>query len=370
MSNTYCDTSNDINDYKINRKLVTIHSEDRDICIYPNSNSFSVYVCPSIENVGSMRLIDCTFPTSYNTFSNDYQNTKLSFILRSLQLNSNDYELFTIEIQEGCYSPQELATELQVRMNEEVTLKRKTEDNNYLYNNLKVHYDSVGKRFYFGNTCEYFELAFDCREYYDLKCQQPEMCCNSVNWGLPAYIGFEKSNYKSTSCDELLFAYDSPTIWLSPNDNCNKVYYVKADFTPNIHGESVFYMEVDTGNQTCNSITELTPYVTNTNNLCNNDYNCKVNSAFAKIPIQNQYLGNLFDSRNGFLSNVKVFNGPQKISKLCFKFRYHDGRLVDFQNLPFNFTIELNEVKKYADSKINKNNGSIYNARVPSAYRL
>ena len=124
-------------------------------------------------------------------------------------------------------------------------------------------------------------------------------------------------------------------------------------------------MEVDTGNQTCNSITELTPYVKNTNNLCNNDYNCKVNSAFAKIPIQNQPLGNLFDSRNGFLSNVRVFDKPISIPKLCFKFRYHDGRLVDFGNLPFNFTIEFNIVEQNS-----QNGSSIYNARVPGAFRL
>ena len=251
--------------------------------------------------------------------------------------------------------------ELQVRMNLEVKYTRDCDE----YDSFRVHYDNVGQRFWFGNTSEWFELIFDRREIYNTQCKQPDMWNKSLNWGLPAYLGFNKCNYTSTECDEVIFTYNYPDIWLSPSDCDNKVYYVKANVAPNLMGERAIYMEVDTGNQTCNSITEFKPYTTNTNNLCNNEYNFKVNSAFAKIPIQNQPLGNLLDSRNGFLNNVKIFKGPLNISKLCFKFRYHDGRLVDFGNLPFNFTIEFNIVEQNFQTI-----GSIYNARVPGAYRL
>ena len=35
----------------------------------------------------------------------------------------------------------------------------------------------------------------------------------------------------------------------------------------------------------------------------------------------------------------------EKLSKLKFKFRYHDGRLVDFKCLPFSFTLEFNMLR-------------------------
>ena len=88
-----------------------------------------------------------------------------------------------------------------------------------------------------------------------------------------------------------------------------------------------------------------------------------VNSAFAKIPVQSQPLGEVTDSRNGFLTNVKVFEIPEeKVAKLEFKFRYHDGRLVEFDNIPFNFTIEFNQLRNEI--------GRVYNVRIPNAYTL
>ena len=92
-----------------------------------------------------------------------------------------------------------------------------------------------------------------------------------------------------------------------------------------------------------NSYDELVPYSTKTNHLYNNDFNGKVNSAFAKIPITFLPHGEITDSRNDNLQNIVCYNPPiERISKLKFKFRYHDGRLVDFKDAPFNFTIAFN----------------------------
>ena len=52
-----------------------------------------------------------------------------------------------------------------------------------------------------------------------------------------------------------------------------------------------------------------------------NDFNGRVNSAFAKIPITNYPNGALFDSKNGYLINLKTFVPPkERISVLEFKF--------------------------------------------------
>ena len=36
----------------------------------------------------------------------------------------------------------------------------------------------------------------------------------------------------------------------------------------------------------------------------------------------------------------------KNVNRLQFKFRYHDGRLVDFKNLPFSFVLEFNMLEK------------------------
>ena len=65
--------------YVLNRKLVSIHSEDRDYLKWPNSNNFGIDLGQGYHNVESIRLVDYSFPSNNYTFSNEYQNTKLSF---------------------------------------------------------------------------------------------------------------------------------------------------------------------------------------------------------------------------------------------------------------------------------------------------
>jgi hypothetical protein len=74
-----------------------------------------------------------------------------------------------------------------------------------------------------------------------------------------------------------------------------------------------------------------------------------VNAAFAKIPIltkptkiisllEYQYGDEPQDTAEGMVS---YFPPLDKLSKLKFKFRYHDGTPVDFGGMNFNFTIAL-----------------------------
>ena len=65
------------NTYNCNRKLVTIHSEDRDISKWPNSNHFEITLPQDLINVQSLRLVEIQLPANYYVFSNALQNTKL-----------------------------------------------------------------------------------------------------------------------------------------------------------------------------------------------------------------------------------------------------------------------------------------------------
>ena len=113
-----------------------------------------------------------------------------------------------------------------------------------------------------------------------------------------------------------------------------------------------------------NSIDEVEPYSENTMSLYNNDYGGKVDSAFAKIPIINaSKFASYSDSRNFFLMNVSHFTPSiERIMRLKFTFRFHDGRLVDFKCMPFNFSLEFNMLRN--DPKVNMT------VRVPQLYGL
>jgi len=71
----------------------------------------------------------------------------------------------------------------------------------------------------------------------------------------------------------------------------------------------------------------------------------------------------VFSSRSTFLENISQYDPPiERISKLKFTFRHHDGRLVDFQNNNFDFTLEFNCLK----NEIAKS----YNVRVPHTFLM
>lgn len=343
--------------YFLKRKLLTIHSEDRDISSWPNSNNFEITLPESLTNIESMRIVESNFPSNYYTFSNSYKNTKLSFRL----ICNGAIRNLEITIQEGFYTPTQLATELTNKINTLLIDYPK-------FNKFNIYYDIVGQKFYFGSTNSFILTFANPWLNYDDSCESTKIFSNYCNWGLPYNLGFNKEDYYAIYIvTGLNFDYNDTPLWTDEDGN-TITYYVSAPFTSKLLGDSNIYMEVDK----YNSYDELTPYIENTNNLCGgisekgrvNPYNGKVKSAFAKIPIlTNQPNSQFFDSRNNYTQNLTTFIPPiEKLSKLKFKFRFHDGRLVDFNNNPFDFTIEfntlLNEIKKS------------YNVRVPSTYLL
>jgi len=418
--------------YLLDRKLLSVHSEDRDIKKWPYSNEFEIIIPDNINNIQSMRLVESTFPANFYVFSICNQNTKFQFTDASGS--------YTVDIREGFYCPNDLANEIKNKMNRITALP--TAD-------YKVIYDSVGQKYYFGNSNYNFSLNFDSNYpdgvvgtainllnvidgnnlllgdksgnifigmklttdtiissdniyvtsvsddqvtlsenvtipnntflrftalpdsdnggnpvYYDLSgCCVPNnqqkiynVYNQYNNWGLGYNLGFEKKTYVGNQIsDTYYFDYLSrSTNWLPANS-----YIIEAPLTMKILGEQVIYMEVDK----YNSYLELYPYSESTSSTYNNDSGGNVKSAFAKIPVTALPNGQFFDSRNGFYQNLVYYDPPlERIQKLKFKFRYHDGRLVDFQNSPFNFTIEFNTLQ----NEIKKS----FNVNIPPTYNL
>jgi hypothetical protein len=331
--------------YVLDRKLVSVHSEDRDITKWPNSNTFEIMLPETLLNVQSMRLIQATMPGTFFTFTNDYQNTKFNITINGITS--------TIQIQDGFYTVEQLSTEITNRVN---TLIHSDASFN-------VFYDEVKSKFFFGHTDLSFNLNFDQQISYDFSnCEQPIIWNNHSKWGLPYHLGFQKQLYKSTNSPiGVDFDFISPNNVVTSGSSSIK-NYIEAPLSFIINGETAIYMEIDK----YNSYDELYPYnqssdKSSTQMFGNNAYAGKVNSAFAKIPIQNHT--QFSDARTFYLLNMVQYDPPiERIVRLKFKFRFHDGRLVNFQNFPFDFTIEFNSLRNEIEKK--------YNVRVPATYVL
>ena len=189
------------NTYVLDKQLVTIHSEDRDISKWPQSNHFEIELPDALTNVQSVRLVEIGMPNNQYIFSNNQQNTKLSFYLDpKVSTNSAEYlalgqmvdSPFIITIQDGSYTSDEMATELQNRMNKIVNDYLISNGVNSNYDRFRVIYDNVGQRFYFGNTFDDFIFKFQRKVNYDISCNaQSDNYLNVweqyTNWGLPSF---------------------------------------------------------------------------------------------------------------------------------------------------------------------------------------
>ena len=64
-------------DYKVNSKIISIQSEDRDVTKWPSSSQFEVTLPVEYRNVVSLRALDIQIPHTYYIFNCARQNTKL-----------------------------------------------------------------------------------------------------------------------------------------------------------------------------------------------------------------------------------------------------------------------------------------------------
>ena len=69
--------------YQFYKQYVSIHSEDRDILKYPSSSSFEIELPEDMLNVSTIRLANWSFPSNYDTFSNNNLNVTMTFTITS-----------------------------------------------------------------------------------------------------------------------------------------------------------------------------------------------------------------------------------------------------------------------------------------------
>jgi hypothetical protein len=368
--------------FSVNRKLITVHSEDRDINKWPNANHFELQLPQTYTNVETIAFVAYSFPTYYYAFSNESQNTKITFTAIISTASYGQTNPITITISPGFYSHAQLAAEIQNQLNLAV---RALNSSLASYNNFRVFYDEVRQRFLFGNTTDPFTFIYNAPESYDSEpCYAP--CISTAaavassaqpsatirwnqytNWGLGYNLGFVKCLPSEcgnpndvisanraiasavTSSQRVNYVINSspPAVgyeWLTVSLGATGYVLVPPN-PPSLNGYSDMYVEIDRYNY----LDEMQPYSAHTSNSRNNDYNGIVNSAFAKIPLRTKptkivsaleymYGDEPQDTSQGFST---FFPPLDKLSKLKFKFRYHDGTLVDFGGQNFSFTVAL-----------------------------
>ena len=363
--------------YTIYKKMVSIHSEDRDYMKYPNSSSFEIELPEDYLNVSSIRLIEWTFPANYNTFSSLTSNITMTFSINNpynpgehsysdpLQnaifeaLYNSINHTYGIVISEGFYNPDQMSTELTNRFNESVNIiiKQYFLYKGYTalldqfianggYTQFIIVYNNVGQKIWFGNKSSGFILTNQNSIIKDLftdttKCAYPKLPDYST-WGLPGYLGLDRANIGTVSIMDFSprFYYGDVTpgdngYWLLPDLPTAQVYFIESTNKINLMGPSYMYMEIDG----LNCIDETSPYNLNSFTLTTNKTNGIVNSAFAKIPIPTTPMSQWFDKN---ASSYKLYLPPaERIRKLKVKLRYHNGLLVNLGVFNYSFTLEF-----------------------------
>lgn len=405
------------------KKYVSIHSEDRDALAYPNSAEFEIELPEDIINISTMKLVDWSFPSNYDSFSAINSNITMLFkfteiydypfyypgmttsmdyyIYQALIDYNNNYDgIFKIKIEEGFYNPTQLSNELQNKFNEAVSnvIELYLIKNYPLsvadfidgegYKRFVIVYNNVTQKMWFGNKAETFELLNEVIFLENAKVNEKLLCKkNQVpdfsNWGLPGNLGLSRCNISSQKpldvneecvlisnsykvCKNYIRFYYGDTItngdngiWLTPPNEFDNippftsilkgaiVQYIECPYKINIFGPSYIYMEIFK----YNCIDETQPYNISKFTMTTNETNGIVNSAFAKIPVVSTPLSQYYD---GPCNSYKFFDPPvERIRRMRFRFRYHNGELVNFGVFEYSFTLEFTTLLPMINRAVN-----------------
>ena len=398
------------NQYYIEKKYVSIHSEDRDILKYPNSSEFEIELPQDYLNVHSAKLSTWSFPANYNVFSPLNFNIAMTFKFIKLYnpgehgysdplteaIFAGLYSLignqYIVRIETGFYNPSQMATELTNKFNESVSnilieFFTNTPAYNYAlalftgYNRFSIVYNSVGQRLWFGNNADQFELTNNYINQFNddnvgTQCIRRQQLPSLADWGLPAYLGFTRCPVPSLSAAEveatmnnannIIYGYNPEIINVS--GDVPRFYYGDVNpgdngfwLVPSLPGATVYFLQapakinfmgpayiyLDIDGLNC--IDETSPYNMSQFTLHTNETNGRVNSSFAKIPITTTPIAQWFDSEQ---APYKHFNPPaERIRKLKCRLRYHNGQKVDFGLFDYSFMLEFTLLRPQNERK-------------------
>ena len=329
-----------LQNFTLDRKILSVDSNDRNILKWPSSSEFEVSCPQNYTNVESIRLVTLQCPNIFYNISEYLQNNKLLIDISGGK--------FIITIEDGFYDVNKLVNALKNALNIQTSSP-----------NFEVIYNDLNKKIYIGNTTNNFKLIFNHSPgeiVYD-------KCNNNINnnskvytynniyeqhskWGLGALLGFDKKTYTSEP-GLTRFQHQPPSIidWISNGNNI-----LEAPSILDLDDYQYIYIELEK----LNNGDEIKPFINDKINSTNNGI---IKSFFAKVPIIKSNFNQSINNKECYIEGI-TYNQPplDRISKLKFRFRYHNGMLVDFQNFNVSLTLEINQIR---------NELKDYNVRTP-----
>ncbi len=337
-----------LQNFTLDRKILSIDTNDRDKSRWPNANEFEVSLPQSYTNVESVRLLNIQIPNKLYNISEHLQNNKM--IIQS------GSEKLLITLDDGYYNNSNICEAIQNKV-------KLGFGSNWEHDNaFNVDFNNVTQKPHFTSDSKDFSFIFhDASIFYNTSSNS--LCNNNVyeqhsNWGLGYNLGFDNKQpveshlVSDNSNSDIFFYYNSNN--LLPTDTSNGRVIVPPKQAELNHNQFI-YLEIDK----YNTSDEIKPFI---NDKHNNTNSGLVNSYFAKIPIKyksydENSINQSLSCKDEFMDSFSYFQPPiEKISKFKFKFRYHNGLLVDLANFNISFTLEINQIR---------NEMKNYNVRTP-----
>ena len=307
--------------FTLDRKVLSVDTNDRDIDKWPNPCEFEVSCPQSYNNIESIRLLNIQTPNKFYNISEYLQNNKFK-----IEISGTNLDFIILE--DGYYTIENLVKSL----NNATT--------------ISVKYNEVNNKIYFGHNHS-FTMYFNDSDLSYNNCYNSNY--NNIykqhsKWGLGAILGFNKEIVtSSTQSTKQKFQHESSN-WSSGH------YIIEPPKSVDLDEYQNIYIEIDKLNKS----DEIKPYIVDKINNTNSGI---MNSFFAKVPIFKNEQNQSINAKDFCIEGVSYFQPPlEKISKLKIKIRYHNGLLVDLQNYNISMTFEINQIR---------NEIKDYNVRTP-----
>jgi hypothetical protein len=276
------------------RKTVCIDSRDRDIAPDSHPGSYTVTLPTVYQNIYAVTLRSIEMPYSFYTFTACARNT-------SLVATYNGGAPTTITIPDGNYTGALLASTVASRLNTAFATPPATP--------FGSSYSTVTGRISITSD-KTFSFVLTNTPAPNTNCGAALGFPYTTGWGLGYFLGFQPQTRTAVL---------SGTVWT-----------LTSDFVVNTYPEPSIFMEI----VNFNKIDESAP---------DDRRDGIINGSFAKIPMKVGPGGFLyFLDTDSHPINRHVYSPPiGKTGTLQIRFRFHDGRTVNFNNVEHSFTLEL-----------------------------
>jgi hypothetical protein len=354
-----------VNNYKLDRKILSIDSNGRDLSKWPNSSEFEVQCPQRYTNVESIKLLDIQLPNKIYNISEELQNNKINYTISGTLDVSAVYSSGMLVLPDGYYdSGDVLADAFSFSMKKNII-----HDNSFIdfttYDSSNVFFakfDDITNKIIFGSRDLSFSFSFENIIYNN--------CINNINnnystnnnvikfnnaldWGLGAILGFSTYNKYNTVYSNMSDAsysnYFSDGTNIFDISSSTSFNIITPEMPVILHINPYIYLEIYKFNS-CDEVShssEKTIKVVSKNIRSSySNLSSTVNGFFAKIPIIRKDTNQSITGHGNFSESLSVFEPPlQEISKFKFKFRYDDKLLVNFKNYTVSLTLEVNQLR-------------------------